>query len=95
MVTDTRPVLTLYAAPGCGLCRETRDSLQALLEERAARGDTLARVREVDITSDETLHRRFLELVPVLELDGEELPLATSVKRMRAFLERTLDSPVA
>jgi Glutaredoxin-like domain (DUF836) len=30
-------------------------------------------LREVDITADDALHRRYLERIPVVALDGEEL----------------------
>ena len=30
-------------------------------------------LREVDITTDDDLHRRYLERIPVVTLDGEEL----------------------
>jgi hypothetical protein len=30
-------------------------------------------LREVDITTDDDLHRRYLERIPVVALDGEEL----------------------
>jgi hypothetical protein len=30
-------------------------------------------LEEVDITSDDDLHRRYLERIPVVTLDGEEL----------------------
>ena len=30
-------------------------------------------LREVDITTDDDLHRRYLERIPVVTLDGEDL----------------------
>ncbi len=59
--------VTLYGRPGCCLCDEARDRLERL---RASRWFDL---REVDITSDDALHRRFLERIPVVALDGEEI----------------------
>ena len=61
------PTVTLYASPGCCLCDEARAKLERL---RAGRSFTL---REVDITLDDALHRRFLERIPVVALDGDEL----------------------
>lgn len=59
-------VVTLYSRPGCHLCDEARERLQAL-RRRGARFE----LREVDIEGDERLHRRMLELIPVIEVDGE------------------------
>ena len=59
-------VITLYSRPGCHLCAEARDLLEGL-RERGARFE----LREVNIEDDEGLHRRMLELIPVVEVDGE------------------------
>jgi glutaredoxin len=58
--------LVLYARPDCHLCDEARRQLEAL------RRDGLAfELDEVNIDSDDRLHARFLERIPVVELDGE------------------------
>lgn len=59
-------VVTLYSRPGCHLCDEARERLQ-VLRGRGARFE----LREVNIEGDERLHRRLLELIPVIEVDGE------------------------
>ena len=59
-------VVTLYSRAGCHLCDEARERLQALRRQGAR-----FELREVDIESDERLHRRMLELIPVVEVDGE------------------------
>ena len=59
--------VTLYGKPGCHLCDDARDALQRV---RATAPFTLV---EVDITADDDLHRRYLERIPVVCLDGEEL----------------------
>ena len=59
--------VTLYGRPGCCLCDEARVRLERL---RASHPFAL---REVDITSDDELHLRFLERIPVIALDGEEI----------------------
>ena len=59
--------VTLYGRPGCHLCDEARAELEAL---RATRPFTL---EEIDIESDDALLRRYLERIPVIALDGEEL----------------------
>jgi len=60
--------VTLYGRPGCHLCDEARDALVRL------RSDGIEfSLREVDIEGDEELHRSLLELIPVVELDGERV----------------------
>ncbi len=58
--------VVLYGRPDCHLCDEAREGLQAL------RADGVSfEVEEIDIDSDDGLLRRFLERIPVIELDGE------------------------
>ena len=59
--------VTLYSKPDCHLCVE---ALQVLLRVRQ---DTPFELRELDITSDETLHRAYFDRIPVVEIDGEPL----------------------
>jgi len=92
---ESRPTIRFLTRPGCHLCDEARAALQAMLEERGAAGRLPAIVREIDITSDAALERLNFERIPVLVVGDEELPLATSVRAMRAFLERTLDGHLA
>jgi glutathione S-transferase len=62
----SRRRLVLYGRPDCHLCDEARAGLESL------RADGLDfELDEVDIDSDEALLRRFLERIPVIELDGE------------------------
>ena len=89
-----RATIRFLTRAGCGICAVARADLQALLEERARAGRSPASVREVDITTEDDLLRRNLERIPVLVVNGEELPLAVSVSAMRAFLERTLDGRI-
>jgi glutaredoxin len=60
-------ILTLYSKPDCHLCLEAREALLALQPEL---GFELA---ELDITTDESLHRAYFERIPVVALEGEEL----------------------
>ncbi len=55
--------LTLFGRPGCHLC----DDARAVLDRVGAAYD------EVDIEADDELFRRYLERIPVVVLDGEEL----------------------
>ena len=57
------PRLVLLSRPGCHLC----DDARVVLERVGAPFD------EIDITSDDALHAAYLERIPVVTLDGEEL----------------------
>jgi glutaredoxin len=59
--------ITLYGKPGCHLCDDAREVLVRL------RAESGFRLEEVDITRDDELHRRYLERIPVVALDGAEL----------------------
>ncbi|HST55261.1 MAG TPA: glutaredoxin family protein [Solirubrobacteraceae bacterium] len=66
-MTETVRVLTLYSKPGCHLCED------ALAVLRRVRAELPFELRELDISLDDALHRRYFERIPVVELDGEEL----------------------
>jgi hypothetical protein len=93
--TPPLPDLVLYTRPGCGLCDEARATVQGLLEDRAARSQPLARLRERDISADEDLERTLFDRIPVLELAGDRLELAISPARIRRFLADRLDAVTA
>lgn len=95
MTASPLPDLILYTRDGCGLCAETRGMLQGLLEDRAARGARIAHLRERDITTDPATERELFDLIPVVELRGRRLELATSVSRLRRFLDDGLDGALA
>jgi glutaredoxin len=59
--------VTLYGRPGCHLCDEARDALERV------RADTPFELVEIDIEGDDELFKRYLERIPVICLDGEEL----------------------
>ncbi len=59
--------VTLYTRPGCHLCDDAREAI------RRVRAQTPFSLVEVDIEADDALHRAYLERIPVVELDGEEL----------------------
>ena len=59
--------VTLYTRPGCHLCDDAR---AALLRVRTAAPFDLV---EIDIEGDDALHRAYLERIPVVAVDGEEL----------------------
>ena len=66
-MTPARPTVTLYGRPGCHLCDDARAVLLRVLARHPFA------LEEVDITADDALHRRYLERIPVVCLDGEEL----------------------
>jgi glutaredoxin len=55
--------LVLYSRPGCHLCDDARVVLERIGEP----------FDEIDIDSDDELFKRYLERIPVVALDGEEL----------------------
>ena len=55
--------LVLYSRDGCHLCDEAREVLLRVGHP----------FEEVDIETDEGLHRKYLERIPVVALDGVEL----------------------
>ena len=90
-MTAPLPDLVLYSRPGCHLCEEARDAVQSALEDRAARGLPVPRVIERNIEADPELHRRYLERIPVLELDGRRLELLVTASKVRRMLADALD----
>jgi len=59
--------VTLYGRPGCHLCDDARATLEPLGAELGFA------LEEVDIEADDALLRRYLERIPVVAVDGEEL----------------------
>jgi glutaredoxin len=55
--------LVLYGRPGCHLCDDARAVLERIGEP----------FTEIDIERDAGLHAAYLERIPVVALDGEEL----------------------
>jgi glutaredoxin len=55
--------LVLYTRPGCHLCDDARAALEEVGEPFA----------EIDIEIDDALLAKYLERIPVVTLDGEEL----------------------
>jgi thioredoxin-like negative regulator of GroEL len=78
-------VVVLYTRPGCHLCDEARDAILALRESSGE-----FELREIDIDGDDELHARFLERIPVVQVDGEivaELEVEAAALRV-ALTER-------
>ncbi len=61
-------VLTVYSKPDCHLCAEAMEVLRGLQAELGFE------LTELDITTDEELHRAYFDRIPVVRTeDGEEL----------------------
>jgi len=61
--------VVLYGRPGCHLCDDARAAIRRVRE----RTGPVFELTEVDIEGDDDLHRRYLERIPVVTLDGVEL----------------------
>ena len=91
MADTPLPDLILYGRADCGLCAEARELVTALLAEREGRGLPTPSLVERDIETNDEWHRRYLTTIPVLELGGQQLELATSLARIRRLLSDVLD----
>lgn len=60
-------MITVHVREGCHLCDEALGLLRPLAAEFSVG------LEVVDIEADDDLHRRYLERIPVVGLDGEEL----------------------
>jgi glutaredoxin len=59
--------VTLYGKPGCHLCEEAKEVVDAVRAERPFE------LEEVDITRDPELESRYRERIPVVAIDGHEV----------------------
>jgi glutaredoxin len=76
--------VVVYSRPGCHLCEEAIAQLVALHAE----GYRFT-LHEVDIESNDLLLRRYLERIPVVEIDGIEV---SELILDRAAVEARLDT---
>ena len=76
------PAVTLYSRPECHLCDEARTAILAMRE------GLRFELQEIDIESDDELLSRYLELIPVVAVDGEQVSeLILDVDALRARLD--------
>ena len=59
-------LVRIYERPDCHLCEVALTELRALREQGIE-----FEIERVDIESDDRLLRRYLELIPVIEVEGE------------------------
>lgn len=66
---EERPtrVVTIYGKPGCHLCEDALDALQAIRREIGFE------IVERDISCQESLMRAYFDRIPVIAVDGVEL----------------------
>lgn len=60
--------VVVYSRPGCHLCEEALEQIVSLHADGYR-----FNLHEVDIESNDLLHRRYLERIPVVEVDGIEV----------------------
>ena len=78
-----RLTLTLYGRPGCHLCDDAREAIEAMRAELPP-----FVLREVNIEEDLALHAAMLERIPVVEADGEVVSeLVFDPDRLRARMD--------
>ena len=90
-VHDALSTLVFYTRPGCHLCDEARSAVGRILAQRAGSNRAVPQVVERDITTDPALERRFLVEIPVIEIAGRRLTLATSPRQIERLLDEALD----
>lgn len=91
-MTGSSPPTTLdfYRRDGCALCDEARMTLQQVLEERVRRGETVPRVRVINLSERPELEPNYGERIPVIALGGQELSLAPGYRQIEGLLDRVL-----
>ncbi len=89
-ISSAQPTLDFYRRDGCAPCDEARFALQAVMEDRAKRGDPNPRIRYVDVSVDSDLEARFGARVPVLALGEDEIALTVSARAIAQLLDRNL-----
>lgn len=77
-------LLTIYSRPGCHLC----DEALTLAEHLGERYEFDLTTENIEL--DDDLHRRYLESIPVVEIDGVEVLRLDEYRH--GGLERALES---
>jgi hypothetical protein len=74
------------------LCEEARGFVTGLLEARREAGLPAPDLIERDIETDPAWERAYFSSIPVLELGGRRIELATSPAKVRRLLADVLDA---
>ena len=80
--------VVLYTRPGCCLCDDAREVLERVLSRHPGAFE----IQEQDIEASAELHRRYLERIPVITIDGVEsfeLVIDESEVELRLGIVRT------
>ncbi|MFT4049050.1 MAG: glutaredoxin family protein [Solirubrobacterales bacterium] len=67
--------ITIFGRPGCHLCDDAEETVAQLVDGSGAT------IEVINIEHDEELHRRFLEKIPVIEIDGEQIAELAQYRR--------------
>lgn len=67
--------ITIYGRPGCHLCDDAEERVAHLAE---GSGVT---IEVINIEHDDDLHKRLLEKIPVIEIDGEKVAELVQYRR--------------
>lgn len=59
--------ITIYGRPSCHLCDDAEERVAQLVEGSGAT------IEVINIEHDDELHKRLLEKIPVIEIDGERV----------------------
>jgi thiol-disulfide isomerase/thioredoxin len=91
-MTGSSPPTTLdfYRRDGCTPCDDARLALQEVLEERVRRGETVPRVRVINLSERPELEPTYGARIPVIALGGQELSLAPGYRQIESLLDRVL-----
>ena len=81
------PDLVLWRSDGCHLCDETAALVEQLLAQRSAAGRVVPPLVVRRIAEDPAAERALFDQVPVLEVAGRRLMLATRLGPIRGFLD--------
>ena len=86
-----KPRVVVYHADGCHLCE------RALAQVRAFREELDFQLQEVSIDGDAELESRYRELIPVVEIEGEQVFTyyvhETAFRRRLAAAQTRLSEP--
>ncbi len=88
-MTTGPATITIYGRPGCHLCDDAEERVAQLLGELPHELSDGVRVEIVNIEHDDELHRRYLEKIPVIVVNGTQLAELGQYRR-RPFADALL-----